>query len=87
MKRFCKTQNIPTQKSATAKFARKKFVIDLSLLENITTNMTTKLPGIKEIKCNMIHFIFDNRLQKDYQKLLEEILFKFLQVIRNLNFN
>lgn len=41
------TQKTPTQKSATAKLARKKFVIDLSLLDIVTTNMTRRLPAIE----------------------------------------
>lgn len=46
--KFCITQNTPTQKSATAKFAKKKFVIDLSLLDNVTTNITRRFPEIKQ---------------------------------------
>lgn len=42
--RFWKTQNRPTHRSAKAKFAKKKFVIDLNLLDNVTTSITNKLP-------------------------------------------
>lgn len=48
--KFCITQNTPTQKSATAKFAKKKFVMDLSLLDNVTTNITRRFPEMKRKK-------------------------------------
>lgn len=38
------TQNMPTQKSATARFAKKKLVIDRRRRDNITTKMTNRLP-------------------------------------------
>lgn len=42
--KFCMTQNMPTQKSATAKLAKKKFVIDRRRRDNVTTNMTNRFP-------------------------------------------
>lgn len=45
MDKFWNTQNTPTHKSATAKLARKKFVIDLSRRDIVTTRITNKLPG------------------------------------------
>lgn len=42
--KFCKTQKTPTQRSATAKLAKKKFVIDLSLRDIVTTKITRRLP-------------------------------------------
>lgn len=48
----CITQNMPTQKSATAKLARKKFVIDRRRRDIVTTSITNKLPETKtENKC------------------------------------
>lgn len=44
MVKFCITQKTPTQKSATAKFAKKKLVMDLSRLDIVTTRMTSKFP-------------------------------------------
>lgn len=48
MVRFWKTQNMPTQRSATARFAKKKLVVDLSLLLSVTTRMTMRLPETRE---------------------------------------
>lgn len=48
MDKFCKTQNRPTQKSANAKLARKKLVMDRNLLDIVTTKMTNKFPAKKE---------------------------------------
>uniref|UniRef100_A0A1B0A872 Uncharacterized protein n=1 Tax=Glossina pallidipes TaxID=7398 RepID=A0A1B0A872_GLOPL len=42
--RFCITQNKPTQKSANAKLAKKKFVIERKRRDNVTTSMTSKFP-------------------------------------------
>lgn len=42
--KFWITQNTPTQKSATAKLAKKKFVMDLSLRDIVTTKITSRLP-------------------------------------------
>uniref|UniRef100_A0A1B0BLT7 Uncharacterized protein n=1 Tax=Glossina palpalis gambiensis TaxID=67801 RepID=A0A1B0BLT7_9MUSC len=42
--RFCITQNKPTQKSANAKLAKKKFVIERKRRDNVTTSMTNKFP-------------------------------------------
>lgn len=38
------TQNTPTQRSATAKLAKKKFVMDLNLRDIVTTNITRRFP-------------------------------------------
>lgn len=46
------TQNMPTQKSATAKFAKKKLVIERSLLDIVTTKMTNRLPIVNKKKKN-----------------------------------
>lgn len=40
------TQNTPTQRSATAKLAKKKFVMDLNLRDIVTTNITRRFPKI-----------------------------------------
>lgn len=45
MDKFCNTQKMPTQKSATAKFARKKFVIDRNRRESVTTKITRRFPA------------------------------------------
>lgn len=45
MDKFCITQKIPTHKSATARLARKKLVIDRSLRDNVTTRITRRLPA------------------------------------------
>lgn len=47
IERFWKTQKTPTHKSATARLARKKFVIERSLRLNVTTRMTSRLPEKK----------------------------------------
>jgi len=44
MDRFCITQKSPTQKSANAKFAKKKFVIERNRRDNVTTKITSRLP-------------------------------------------
>lgn len=38
------TQNTPTQRSATAKLAKKKFVMDLNLRDIVTTSITKRFP-------------------------------------------
>lgn len=59
MDKFCITQKMPTHKSATARLARKKFVIDRSRRDNVTTRITSKLPaeeiskGIRR-KCHLL---------------------------------
>lgn len=55
IKRFWKTQKIPTHKSAPAKFARKKFVVDRNLLLMVTTRITIRLPEKKTRKVHKIH--------------------------------
>lgn len=44
MVRFCITQKTPTQKSATARLARKKFVIERRRRDIVTTRMTSRFP-------------------------------------------
>lgn len=38
------TQKRPTQKSASARLAKKKFVIERRRRDNVTTSITSKLP-------------------------------------------
>lgn len=40
---------MPTQKSATAKLARKKFVIDRNRRESVTTKITRRFPGNRKL--------------------------------------
>lgn len=47
MERFCMTQKRPTQKSANAKLARKKLVMERRRRESVTTSITSRLP-VKE---------------------------------------
>lgn len=53
---------MPTQKSATAKLAKKKLVTDRRRRENVTTRITNRLPGTgkgQKTKCffNMFYLI------------------------------
>ena len=50
--RFWYTQNIPTHKSANARLARQKFVMDRILQCKVTTRITIKFPGKTD---NKIH--------------------------------
>lgn len=45
MEIFWYTQKTPTQKSATARFARKKLVMERRRREKVTTRITIKLPA------------------------------------------
>lgn len=45
--KFWKTQNTPTHKSATARFAKKKLVIERNRLDKVTTRITRRFPGRK----------------------------------------
>lgn len=51
-------QKIPTQKSATARLAKKKFVIERNLLLKVTTKITRRLPVIIIIFIFIPTFIF-----------------------------
>lgn len=52
MDKFCMTQKTPTQRSATAKLARKKFVVLRRRRDIVTTRITSKLPATMDIICN-----------------------------------
>lgn len=45
MERFCITQKRPTQKSANAKLAKKKLVMERRRRDRVTTNITSRLPA------------------------------------------
>lgn len=52
---------MPTQKSATAKLARKKFVIDRNRRESVTTKITRRFPGNRKlsfVQFNSVSFCF-----------------------------
>lgn len=68
--RFWKTQKMPTQKSATAKFARKKFVIERSRRDKVTTKITRRLPEKNQSHQNMAR-----RTKKVMVKFLRKIMF------------
>ena len=51
--RLGRTQNIPTHKSAAARFARKKLVTVLIFLCRKTTNITSVLPETKKTKISI----------------------------------
>lgn len=61
MVKFWKTQNTPTHKSATARLAKKKFVIERSRLDNVTTRITSKFPGNKSTMFNITYTLLDIR--------------------------
>lgn len=63
--RFWYTQNIPMQKSATARLARKKFVIVLSRLDTSTTRITSRFPTISAEPDNICACNWGKRRRKE----------------------
>ena len=63
------TQKRPTQKSANAKLAKKKLVIERRRRDNVTTSMTSKFP--------------ENRFQKNLQRKFKENCNELIKRILN----